>query len=259
MNLDFLKNVTVSAAPIAARPAPVNRIKQRQPEGEVTTIRLFKDGSVYPSDHLIAINELEYGKRDEKNKPVGYGIDVIDSRDMKSQFDSPQPFVGVAFVPRAEGKVDLFSSCQYNEDGTPASDVATQGSSTYGKTQLIPLLQEVYGDSFQFNTDGYVDLDILGEDFGLTSPDGRFFVFKRITRGPNQGKKDYSVRTNAVIYPLVPRTAETDTVNDGRTPETGDSEALGALVDVSDMRKADTTKGKKVTAGDPFTNNDDNI
>lgn len=212
MNFDFLKDVTVSAAPIAAKAAPVSRLKQRQPEGEVTTIRLFKDGSVYPSDHLTQLMSLEYGKRDENNKPVGYGIDVIDSRDMTSQFKAEQPFVGVAFVPRAEGKTDLFASCQYNEDGSPASTVATQGSTTYGKEQLIPLLQEVYGADFSFNEAGYVDLDVLGDEYGLKSPDGRFFVFKRISRGPNKGAKDYAIRVGATIFPLVPVSAEKDTV-----------------------------------------------
>lgn len=239
MKLDFLKDVTVSAAPIAQKTAAPRVAKQRQPEGEVTTIRLFKDGSVYPSQHLVDLKGLEYGPRDENKKAVGNGIDVIDSRDMTSQFSSPTPFVGVAFVPRAEGRTDLFASCQYKGDDTPMSTVGTQGSTTYGKDQLIPLLQQVYGADFSFGEEGYVDLQVLGADYELTSPDGRFFIFKTINRGPNKGKKDYAIRTNVSIYPLVPVSAEQDTVTDPKVAET----AALAVDTKAQQEDADATLG----------------
>lgn len=206
MDLSFLGNVTVAAAPvIKAKGIPANRKKERQPLGD-NEIRLFTDGSVYPSQNLITLLNLEYGKRDENNEPTGYGFDVIDSRDMTNQLTGLGPndaFVGLALVARKEGKLDLFARTTYETNGDPASTVATQGSSTYGKEELIPLLQQVYGPEFQFNELGYCDLEISTEH-KFTSPDDRFFVYKRISRGPSKGKKDYAVRVGVSIQPLVP-------------------------------------------------------
>lgn len=202
MKLDFLSKVTVSAAPVQ-KPVRDTTKKVRQPESGLT-IRLFKDGSVYPSNELIAQFKLEYQPRDPDKKPVGFGLDVIDSRDMTNQINTPVAFVGVSLNPRYEGKLDLFSMCKYDETtGLPVGSVADQGSNSFGKAELIPLLEQVYGDDFAFNDQGFVDLQII-IDQPIVSPDGRFFFYKKIVRGADAGKKTYVIRDNTSVFALVP-------------------------------------------------------
>lgn len=242
MKLDFLNNVTVAAAPVVAKKAaPANRAKQRQPLDD-NTIRLFKDGSVYPAQQLIDLLGLEYGKRDDLGDPTGFGFDIIDSRDMTNQLVGLGPndaFVGIALVARKEGKLDLFASCKYETNGDPTASVATQGSNTYGKEQLIPLLSEVYGMEFQFNEEGYVDLSIVTQH-AFKSPDDRFFIYKRISRGVDQGKKTYATRVGIVIHPLVPvlqlgETSPSDTDAEvAHTPSTPRGKKLSTLAKAED-------------------------
>lgn len=249
MNLGFLSNVTVSAAPVT-KAAPVNRNIVRQPESGLR-IRLFKDGSVYPSNELIAAYNLEYVKRDEKNQPLGNGFDIIDTRDMVNQINTPQHFAGVIATPRSEGKVDLFSMCRYDEvTGEPLTTVAEQGSNTYGKESLIPTLEALYGDAFVFNEQNYIDLEIVPQE--ISSEDKRLFVYKTIVRGADKGKKSYVVRTDAVILPLVPAAV---VANDGQPDNAAavEAEPSAANADGSAVTASKKTKGEPVTTGiDPF-------
>lgn len=252
MKLDFLKNVTVSVAPTKPVAARTGIKKQRQPESGLT-IRLFKDGSVYPSQELVDKYTLEYTPRDENSKPTGNALDVVDSRDMAKQVETEVPFVGIVVTPRASGRTDIFSACKYAEDGSPTTTVGEQGAATYGKAELIPLLEAVYGEEFAFNEQGFVDLTVV-EDMPITAPDGRFFVFKTISRGVDAGKKDYAIRDNATILPLIPAEVEVSTDD---LVAVGDVSAALALDEVNHIRKSET-KGKKAVASiDPGDEDDD--
>ena len=142
------------------------RSKEYNPEG--LAIRVFRDGSVYPSADLVALLNLEYpaavavGKTalplkdgeteaDTKYRTVfevandtSMGLDIIDSG-LFPAFKVGQRVLLANVVLKSQPKVDLFGRVDYEEDGTPKSSVLDQGSKTFGADSLIPMLQEVYG------------------------------------------------------------------------------------------------------------------
>lgn len=238
MKLDFLKDVTVSAAPKVAPKRDTSK-KVRVPQG--LAIRLFKDGSVYPSPELTALFNLEFGPRDADKVPSNNGLDVIDSRDMTNQISTPTAFVGVSPNARALGKLDLFASSKYDENDNPTATVNTQGANSYGQESLIPLLEQVYGDAFSFNEEGFVDLVVI-TDTPIASPDNRYFFYKKITRGADAGKKSYVIRDNTVVYPLIPATAFDNNVPDSASIATDAGNVNGGDV------AATKGSGKGVTA-----------
>lgn len=144
--------------------------KQYQPASNILAIRVFRDGSVFPSDAAIAQFDLEYkkaliekeelpkkeGQTEVKTKNVysfpngtGNGFDIIDSR-IWQQFKSTTEG-GMLFIiptPKDAAKVDLFGTTNYNADGTPKSMVGEQGAATFGKDVLIPAIEQLYGVVF---------------------------------------------------------------------------------------------------------------
>ena len=147
--------------------------KQWQPNPSIVAIRLWRDGSVYPSNAAIAKFDLEYKKavitkedlplkegqteaeRKQRNvyafpNGTGNGFDVVDSR-VWEQFKAADGSGMLFIVPtqKTEAKVDLFGTSNYTEDGEPKALVAEQGAKTFGSAVLIPAVEELYGIKFK--------------------------------------------------------------------------------------------------------------
>lgn len=233
LSLDFLKNLQIQeVTPSAPR---VSR-KELNPAPDFIGIRIWKDGSVYPSAKLVADFNLEYpqakveyikvlgedgqpkmievegqGPVPETKRRVtpadgSNGLDVFFMPDW-TQADATSrqnKLILVGVSPKNAGKVELFSQVNYNEDGTPKVSVMEQGAKTFGADRLLPLIEEAYGVKLSDETP-FVDLEInLQYNLRQICPQGIFMLPKRISRGADAGKMDYVRRENIDIYPMVP-------------------------------------------------------
>lgn len=208
-NFDFLKNTTLNA--VEKTPAKTSTTKtavERNPTNGAS-LRLFKDGSVYPSQDAVNKYNLEYSNFVPNNNTLGYeeyvtpnGFDVIDSRKWAQYPSNAQPVVFIAAVPKKSGLVDLFASAKL--EGT---SVMTQGSKTFG-VELITMLQEVYNVEL-FTTQKYVDL-IIVDNVELPSLDGIYNVPKTVAKGENKGMTTTKRRENITVNPLALFTLDSD-------------------------------------------------
>lgn len=165
---DFLQGANVEEVVPSKRGG--GRSKQWQPNPGIIAIRLFRDGSVFPSAAAIEKFDLEYKdatitkeklplkdgqtEANQKYKNVykypdgsGNGFDVIDSRSWE-QFKTSAEGGMLFIVPTAktQGKVDLFGTCNYDDStGKPKVSVAEQGAATFGKDVLLKAVSELYG------------------------------------------------------------------------------------------------------------------
>jgi hypothetical protein len=209
MSLSFLKTIKVEDT--APRRGGGGSRKQWFPLLPYA-IRVWKDGSVFPSKGLVERFDLEYAARDTETLQVitgGNGFDVFASTDSQ-QFKSPDtPLVWISPVAKDKPKVDLFGSTGYNEDGAPTSSVLDQGANTFGKNELLPLLKATYGVAP--NEEGFIDLVLLGQDeeeanIPFTLPDGKVLGYmpKRVSRGGSKGELTYAKRENPQVFALYP-------------------------------------------------------
>lgn len=195
--------------------------KQRNPNALLLAIRLWADGSVYPSQALVDKFNLEYPKatvsvvktKDGKDKNVytvvddkSNGLDIIDTAQWP-QIVTPEHFLAVAVSPKDSPKLDLFSVTRYDETGNPIASVMEQGSATYGKSVLLDLVKDRY--NVEPNEEGFIDLEVVmqapdGTPINLSSANGINLLPKVIARGADKGKPDYSRRENVNIYVLAP-------------------------------------------------------
>lgn len=226
-DLDFLHEL--SAEEVVA-PQPKTVKKDRNPANDFMGIRVWKDGSVYPSKALVDQFNLEYQKPASSQEPVmkdgqpvlddagkqvtelkldfsndnSYGIDIVDSNDWgqvaKTWKGRRLVLAGITF--KRAGKVDLFAACRYDA-GVPIVSVLDQGSSTYGKAQLLPMMGEVYG--VQCGEGGYMDLELVqSHNLKAIAANGIFNLPKTIVRGTKAGSPDIARRENINIFPLIP-------------------------------------------------------
>ena len=207
MNLDFLNDISLKATEVKASRAHVDTAPVSGAD-----LRLFKDGRVYPSQELIDTHNLEYVNKGDE---TGNGFDIVDTQNFPNYPEGQPRLVMVALTSKDNAKVDLFGSVGYNEDGTPKTTVATQGSKTTG-AWLITLLEEVYGEDLFPEGVRFVDLKIRTE-FGLNTPNNIYHLPKTVARGVNKGDITYTRRTDTTLWPLVVLTleeAEEETVTD---------------------------------------------
>ncbi len=219
MSFDFLKNIKLedNKTVIPTKERGKRSTMLVNPTG--LRIRLFKDGRVFPSAELIEKFDLEFRSKDSDTK--GNGFDVVRTDKYANYPQTGYPHVIlVAATKRELGKVDLFASCNYVTEktleknpelvlGAPMSSVLEQGTATFGLTELIPMLKEIYG--FEFTEDQkFVDLEIDTETV-LSTSDGIYFLPKLITRGKDAGKLEMQRRENIQLMPLsiVAEAAET--------------------------------------------------
>lgn len=170
--LSFLRSSTVEeVVPGTRAGGPTGPRKQRQPNPSIVAVRLWRDGSVYPSTAAIAKFDLGYkdavitkeqiplkeGETEQKFKNVyafpngtGNGFDVVDSRvwdQFKAAADGGMLFV--VPTPKNAAKVDLFGTTNYMDDGKPKSTIEEQGAKTFGMEVLIPAVEQIYGIVFK--------------------------------------------------------------------------------------------------------------
>lgn len=155
--LAFLQNITV-VADEQPRRVGVSKKEWNPPTGHV--IRIWKDGSVFPSEQLVKDFELEYRKRpseeeldalkaESKPRPFpGNGFDVADSQDFPIFQTGGNRLLIISVAEKDAGRVDMFNTVNCEEDGTPKISVMDQGNTTFGKDFLIPKIEEIYGLTF---------------------------------------------------------------------------------------------------------------
>lgn len=203
--LNFLKTSTVEEVASPAR-AGGGR-KQWNPSPAIVAIRVWKDGSIFPSQAAVDKFDLEYRKSVITKEPIklkeneteadqkfrnvygfpdgtGNGLDLIDSRQWP-QVKGDGAMLFVAVVPKDAGKVDFFNTVAYGDDGTPKTNVMDQGSNTFGKDVLLPAIEEVYG--VKFNRAASED----GKDPGVK--DGVDFLDLAIFESLGEGEESFNV------------------------------------------------------------------
>lgn len=213
MSLAFLKEIKVEETVVPKRAGGGSR-KQWNPT-TANTIRIWKDGSVFPSADLVERFSLEYGNKpaeaaegEKKEKISGNAFDVFSSENFPT-LKTPQAVILMNVAARAAGKTDLFGSTGYNEDGTPKSSVMDQGSKTFGKEDFLPMIETVYSQTP--NEDGYIDMILVGTDgeaatqpFTIPGEKKICYVPKAITRGEKAGEVSTVRRENPVLFILYP-------------------------------------------------------
>lgn len=210
--LEFLKKASiVSIEATKSATARTTTAKNRNPE--TADIRIYKDGSVYPSAALVAEFNLAYVGKDVE--PKGSAFDVFKTTDCPhmASWGKDDKAIFITAVDRKLPKTDLFSGSKYQDDGSPKSDVLTQGSNTFGTDTLLPALKEVYG--IEPNEEGFIDLVIM-RDASLKTDNEIYYIPKVISRGADKGKADLLRRENLTLFPLVP-VAMTEEVEEAPT------------------------------------------
>lgn len=254
--LSFLSGASVEEVKGSTRRGGGGRAKQWNPAPTLLAIRVWKDGSVFPSQAAVDMFDLEYRKAVITKEPIkkegkevtddegkvkmknvyefpdgtGNGFDVIDSR-VWAGYKAAGHMLFIAAVPKDAGKVDMFQSTNYLDDGTPKTNVLEQGSITFGRTVLIPAIEELYGITFhkpakeevQADTEKgieyqaateevpgveFVDMVIIDKvgDVNIVEKFSTGFthVPKRVIRGEEKGKPDYIRREGLKVYGFVP-------------------------------------------------------
>lgn len=221
MNLDFLKNVGINEEELdkkAPRASGGGHRKEWNPTHPLT-IRVWKDGSVFPSADLAERFDLEYVDRPAAGEPEelkkwsqpGNAFDIIDSQDFPV-FRTPKRLILANVIAKSEGKADLFRTGDWDAvSGAQNASVMTQGANTFGKSTFVPMIKEVYGTDLLAGEQPYVDLTFIGKDGEKASqhfalPEGKkvCFIPKKIARGDKQGAPTVVRREDPWLYILVP-------------------------------------------------------
>lgn len=222
---DFLQDIKIDDSVIVARKGGGGgggHRKNWNPAEDLLAIRVWRDGSVYPSKALVERFDLEYhdkpapveetkvvvgGVGPEKWSHTGSAFDVFSSKDFPA-FKAPKVFVLVNVTARAGGKADLFGSVGWADNGKVLASVLDQGATTFGKTDLIPMLKEVYG--IELNEENpATDLVFVGKDGAeamkhFVIEKGFCFVPKKLTRGDKKGTDTVVRREDPWLFILAP-------------------------------------------------------
>lgn len=194
---NFLANQSLAENATAVKQAPsAPRGVAKNPTD--ADLRVFRNGSVYPSLALIEKDNLAYLAKGVEGDANGY--DVTNSAQFINTQAWAQAVLFISLIDKSAAKVDLFGRTTYAEDGTP-SDVATQGAATFGK-DLLEQLKVVYGYEIP-EGENFVDLKIV-EDFNFATPDGIYYLPKPVARGERKGQIELVRREGIKLNVLVP-------------------------------------------------------
>ena len=217
--LSYLKDAVVEEIQPSKSVSRTGIKVQHNPDADFIGFRLWKDGSVYPSQTLVEMFDLEYRNKVQTGTTVdgskewaaadnvGFGLDLIDSEYWKDAKMAKRT-LAMAVVPKDLPKVDLFANTRYSEEtGKPLTSVMEQGSAAYAKRELFDLLKTIYSYEIPENED-FVDLKLFMEkNLANTISNGIFLFPKKVLRGVDAGKMDYQRRENVKyvygIYPAV--------------------------------------------------------
>lgn len=207
MNLDFLKSVEVKAAEKKARTSNGPTLVKKPVEG--ASLRLFRNGRIYPSDAFREKHALDFFPLEEFIQPGtdttktmvrGNGLDFFTSDDWTA-IEVPQTVMFCGITPRQGNlKIDIFNSTSYDrESGTPERTVYDLGKSTFGEQVLVPKLAEMFDICWDENR--YVDI-IVREDITIQSPNDVYNLPKVVQRGENKGQSTYVRRESISVFPV---------------------------------------------------------
>jgi hypothetical protein len=202
MNFNFLNDIKLSEVVVKKTTTPVSRKINRTPEG--ISLRIYKNGTVYPSIALVEQFNLEYNIKNLVDiNEGGNALDIINSNDWSQYPKEAQPVLFIGVTAKSEPKVDLFGTTRYNEDGTPKSSVLTQGTKSM---ELLGAVINLFGDSTTiesaFGEDDYLDLDVIVDN---TLPVEIAYIPKTVARGPEKGQIKTERRDNITLYPVIVR------------------------------------------------------
>lgn len=194
MDFSFLKNTELTPIEVPAKKVGNNgRVAQERNPTNGASLRLFKDGSVYPSQEVADKYNLEYTK--DKS---GNGFDIFSSNDWSQYPKDAQPVMFISATAKSNPRVDLFGSAR--EVNGELTSVMTQGSKTFG-VELIKMIESTYNTTL-FTEQKYVDLQII-EDISMPgSLNGVSYIPKTVNKGEHVGMLTTERRDNAVINPL---------------------------------------------------------
>lgn len=164
--------------------------KTKNPTG--LTVRVFADGSIYPSQETVNTFDLQFRNKQEEFQ--GNAFDVVDTAEWKPMQAYPR-MIMFGVTPKSASKVDLFGSTKYQEDGTPKADVMTQGAKD---GNLLNLVKDL---GWLNENQKYVDLKIVKEH-PLNTENGIAYIPKTISRGKDAGQTTYTRRENTTFYPV---------------------------------------------------------
>lgn len=200
ITFDFLKTMEIKEVEKTALAAPTSKLP-----APGAHLRLFADFSVYPSEELVKLHNLEFQPEGSATPENGY--DVFTSVEWEQYGNSSaaaQPFVCLALVSKHQSRVSLFSQTKYNADKTPKSSVLTQ-KTTAGQ-ELITALSAVYLEKPEdnlFQDKPYLDL-VIGLNYPLAkTATGIYHIPKVFAKGKEAGKPTYVRRENIQIFPLM--------------------------------------------------------
>lgn len=188
-NFNFLKNVEIAKVEETPK-AKVGKVAQERNPTNGASLRLFKDGSMYPSVELVAKYNLEYNK-----EKTGSGFDIFSSTNWNQYPKDQENVVFITATAKSNARVDLFSIAR--ETNGELSSVLTQGSKTFG-LELIPMLESTYNTTLFANAK-YVDLVIV-EDVAITQD--IVYVPKMVMKGEHKGTMTTERRENVTLMPL---------------------------------------------------------
>jgi len=210
--LDFLNTVTILDVAEKTTGRTGGPRKQRNPEG--LAIRVFRDGSVFPSTELIEKFNLEYTDKGAEKGTMGF--DVIDT-DLYPSFSigKDNRILIISAVSKTLPKVDLFGSTTYDEAGKPKASVLDQGSKTFGADDLIPAIEAIYGITFaksakddQPAVEGveYVDMLFVANPSTGEPWAGKpvTYIPKSVSRGKDKGQVTTQRREAPQFYAFLP-------------------------------------------------------
>jgi hypothetical protein len=244
--LGFLKDAKLASNEVV-KPAVVRSSTAKPRNPETADLRVFKDGSVFPSAALVNEYKLGYQKKDAAEK--GFGFDVFLSKEYPNTQSWPkeQQIILIASIKKDAGKVDLFSSTVYDENGEPVSDVMTQGANTFGKN-LLEWVKETYGEE-PTEEKPYVDL-VIARTNALVTDTGIYYVPKRVSRGEEKGKVTLVTRENLTLFPLVPA-SWTEETEEPAGPITEEAEAAEVAKDNGGQEAESDAIGRGSVVEDP--------
>ncbi len=201
--LDFLNDITLNEEVVEMKenkgPTKGRVATPRNPTNGAD-IRLFKDGSIYPSQALKDEFDLEYRNKDEEG---GKAFDCFEAHNWRAYPKTLPNIVLIAAVSKDAPKTDIFGSTKFNEDGSPTSTVLEQGAATFGK-KLIEMVAAVTGSTHEmmFTGKNYIDLMIV-RDRAIATESGIYLFPKTVSRGKDVGAMTYERRENAAPMPLM--------------------------------------------------------
>lgn len=251
MDLSFLKNVEVKEVAPKMR---AERIKLEKFPVPGAHFRVYKNGRIFTDPDIADQYNLNHGPKEEivipgkdtaedKVKLVksGNGLDIFSSENWQ-MIATPEPMLFIAIVPRAGNpKIDVYGSTSYDNAGEPTRNIDTNTISSFGKTFLVPKLEELYDIDFEKND--FVDL-VMNTEYAIEAPRGVFSIPKTVSRGESKGELTFLTRKDITVFPLT--VFEAEEIDEVDTQSSGAEAGQVDLEDsIKEVKSADVTNIKK--------------